>query len=91
MATSYLGIVSTRGLELLIEETEHVGLFLARRCYRRGAMRAALCWATLDAEDAEMIREMTHLGLQSAALWRLNRDAHQLGGVLPTVFADGAA
>lgn len=91
MTNAYLGILTLRGLEQVCEETEHAARFLARRCHRRGALPAALCWATLDRQDAQIIEQLIRLGLFAPALWRLNADARQLGTLPPACSAGDAA
>lgn len=90
MTQSYLGVVSRRGLEQLVEETEHAAIFLNRRCYRRRT-DLALCWATLDTQDAETIHCLLRLRLHTSALWRLDADAIQRGYLPPAGVVGDAA
>lgn len=83
MAQSYLGVLTTRGLERLEEESEHAARFLIRRCYREAPRWTALCWATFEPQAAETIRQLTRCGLYRAALWRFERCAIEWGCVPP--------
>ena len=85
MTNSYLGIISPRGLETLVVETEHAALFLARRMARRPLDEAIGCWAVLDDHKARDITRQISCGRFQEALCRLNAQALHLGPVLPPV------
>ena len=59
MANSFVGIISPRGLELLLPETEHALPFLVRRAYRRRPTEAVCYWAVMqDSAAAEVRRQL---------------------------------
>lgn len=59
MTNSYLGIVTARGLETLVVETEHAAPFLLRRVARRPFGEALALWAVLDDRVAREPRTET--------------------------------
>lgn len=83
MARSYLGVVTRRGLERLVEETEHAARFLQRRAGDPRSPAAALLWAAIEPQDAEAIAVLAKVGLFRDALWRLSRDALHGGAFAP--------
>ena len=82
MTNSYLGIISPRGLETLVVETEHAALFLARRMARFDLDETIGCWAVLDDKKARDISRQIRCGRFREALCRLNTQALHLGTVL---------
>ena len=59
MVNSYVGIITSRGLESLYPETEHAVPFLARRAHRGGPTEAVCYWAVLqDSVAAEVERQL---------------------------------
>jgi len=84
MTNSYLGIITPRGLEALVLETDHDALFLNRRVERQFQGDAILCWAVLDARTARNV--IGHIGFRrfGEALDQLNRRAIHLGTLLPS-------
>ncbi len=83
MTLSYLGIISTRGLESLQLETNHAARFFMRRAYDRQSARALCCWAVLGQHEAAFIRRLIQAGDSNKALLMLNILAVHLGTLLP--------
>ena len=80
---SYLGIITPRGLETLVVETEHAAPFLLRRVSRQPLGELVACWAVLDETEArEVARHVAGRRFQEA-LCQLNALAIDLGTVLP--------
>lgn len=55
MARSYVGIISPRGLESLLPETEHAVPFLVRRAYGRRSGEAVCYWAVMPDSTARQV------------------------------------
>ena len=83
MAQSYLSLVSSRGLESLVPETEHALPFLLRRAYRRCPHEAICCWAVVPARAVYRVRALIATGRHLQALIALNVEAHELGTIPP--------
>ena len=83
MVDSYLGIITCRGLELLVLETEHAERFLQRRVGRDQRQASICCWALLSEDAAWRVRLLVRLGLRLEALELLNAEALSLGTLLP--------
>ena len=83
MTSSYLGIITSRGLEALVLETEHAALFLNRRVARLPQGDAILCWAVLDGRTARDLTGQISSRRFGEALDQLNRRAIHLGTLLP--------
>ena len=83
MTNSYLGIITSRGLEALVLETEHAALFLNRRVARRFQGDAILCWAVLDGRSARVLTGHISARRFGEALDQLNCRAIHLGTLLP--------
>lgn len=77
MAQSYLGIITRRGLESLIPETEHAAPFLLRRIRR--CRDTLCCWAVLADATAAELDVLVNLGCYLEALQKLNCEASDLG------------
>ena len=79
MTDSYLGLVTRRGLEALVIETEHAEVFLLRRVRRRFSGDAYCYWAVLDNTVAHQI--VRHVSCQrfADALRKLRADATHIG------------
>ena len=90
MVGSYVGIITKRGLESLIPETEHALMFLMRRLARHG--HEAFCyWVVMSEEDARRAA----LQIQSQhffdALVTVNQSCVCIGSVAPGTTVDSAA
>ncbi|MDA7979472.1 MAG: hypothetical protein MPJ50_11970 [Pirellulales bacterium] len=83
MARSYLGIITPRGLERLVPETEHAAPFLLRRAHRDVTQQTCCCWAVLSEITASDVRRDVSRGKFWSALARLNIEAEHLGTLLP--------
>lgn len=88
MADSYLGIITRKGLELLVWETEHAERFLQRRVRRDQRLASLCCWALLSEEAAWRVRLLVRLGLHREALKLLNAEALSLGTLWPEAADD---
>lgn len=88
MSNSYLGIITPRGLETLVVETEHAAIFLLNRVARRPANDALVAWAVLDDRTAKKL--LGHIARRhfADALNKLETDAIHLGPLLPSVDDD---
>jgi hypothetical protein len=83
MVRSYVGIISRRGLELLLPETEHAVPFLLRRAYCRHSAGAICCWAVMqDAAAGEVQRQLLFRRYEDAFL-SLRVKAACFGTILP--------
>jgi len=88
MTNSYLCIITPRGLETLVLETEHAARFLYRRVERYPGGEAIACWAVLDDRTA---RDVTHhVGFRrfQEALDQFSTRAVHLGTILPPMVDD---
>ncbi len=83
MAHAYLGILSARGLELLVPETEHALAFLLRRAYRRRPHKLACCWAVMPEDAASGIHMLISAGLYEQAFLALNAESLEIGTIPP--------
>lgn len=88
MARCYLGIITPRGLETLVPETEHATPFLLRRAYRRRPTLAVCCWAVLAEPAAVQVRQQLELQQFRDALVTLNDEAVYMGTLLPPAAED---
>lgn len=88
MTSSYLGIVSRRGLKTLQLENDHLARFFLRRAYGRRRARLLCCWAILDDTHAEFIQRLIHTGDPNNALFMLNLLSIDLGTLLPEATDD---
>ena len=84
MINSYLGLVSRKGLEMLVLETKHAETFLLKRTARRGGRDAFCCWAVLPERAVWEIQLDLCGGRYREALTKLNAEARFLGTVLPS-------
>ena len=84
MARSYLGIVTRRGLESLVPETEHAVPFLLRRAGRWRPTPAFCCWAVLPEIAFFKTQYQLDCGHFRDALLTLNAEALHLGTLLPS-------
>ena len=85
MNRSYIGVVTTTGLEAIYSETDDVRRFLSRRLYRRRPNEAFCCWAVMTAEEAEYIDHQTKAGEHQLALRALQEYSVHFGSILPTM------
>ena len=83
MTNSYLGIISRRGLETLVPETEHAALFLFRRLARRPIGEATAFWAVLDETAASEVAGHVRYGQFNVALRQLSTRTQDWGTLLP--------
>jgi hypothetical protein len=83
MTRTYLGIVTRRGLETLVPETEHAEKFLLRRVGRESHREPICCWAALSDQAARNVQVELHCGRYRQALVLLNAEAYFLGTILP--------
>lgn len=65
---AYLGIVSSRGLEWLLPESDHVLRFLAGQAYAHLPVTGICCWAAMQARTAMQIQGELEGGDADAAL-----------------------
>ena len=91
MTNSYLGIVTARGLETLVVETEHAAPFLLRRVARRPFGEALALWAVLDDRVARDLTQHISGGRFEVALRELDARALHLGTLLPPLPEDHRA
>lgn len=89
MSNSYLGIITPRGLETLVIETEHASLFLLRRVARRPFGEAIAFWAVLDDRTARDVTRQIGGRQFEDALRQLNARALHLGTLPPPLQEDG--
>ncbi|NLY01871.1 MAG: hypothetical protein GXY83_37775 [Rhodopirellula sp.] len=91
MTNSYLGIVTPRGLETLVVETEHAAPFLLRRVARRPFGEVLALWAVLDDRTAHDLTQQITGGRFDDALRELDARALHLGTLLPPLQEDHRA
>ncbi len=82
MTSSYVGIITRRGLEFFLPETKHAARFLLRRASRLSFAPAVCYWAVLRDSHAARIRWMLHEGNSLEALNILQFAATSLGTLL---------
>ncbi len=83
MRTGFLGIISPRGLESLVPETEHAALFLTRRAYRNRTAKAVCFWAVMDDSKIAEVRGHLYAQNRAEAFRVLRMAAHDFGTILP--------
>jgi hypothetical protein len=88
MDDSYLGIVTSRGLETFVLETEHAAAFLLRRARLHQASTSTCCWAVLDEDAAQAVSRWIKAQQFTEALKLLNLRAKHLGRMLPEITDD---
>lgn len=89
VTNSYLGIITKRGLERLVLETEHAALFLLRRVARLPFGSAIAFWAVLDDNTARLVTTLVAARHFQAALHQLDTRALHLGSLLPPLSEEG--
>jgi hypothetical protein len=88
VTNSYLGIITARGLETLVLETEHAAPFLFRRMARQPRGEAMGCWAVLDEKTARDLTRQVAARRFEEALRQLSIRALHLGTLLPPTQED---
>ena len=83
MGQAYLGIITSRGLESLVAETEHAMPFLQRRAYRRYPHEGICCWAVIKPSKVGRICALISAQQFLHALIALNVEAQELGTIPP--------
>ncbi len=83
MICAYVGIVTSRGLELFYNEGEHTARFLQARLRRIDQPRACCVWFVMDQTFGAVVRELLDAGHPDGA-WAFVRDAaREYGTLLP--------
>ena len=83
MVNSYVGIISRRGLESLLPETEHAVPFLVRRAYRRRPTEAVCYWAVMQDTAARKVKRQLQWKRYEDALLTLRTQAAHFGTISP--------
>ena len=83
MVKSYVGIISSRGLESLLPETEHAVPFLIRRAYRRRPTEAVCYWAVMQDTVAGEVKRQLEWKRYADALLTLRTLATYFGTISP--------
>ena len=81
---SYLGIITSRGLESLFLESDYTLRFLARLAYTDQPVRAVCYWAAMHVPEATEIQGQLDDGDSDRALQILQASARFLGPILPS-------
>lgn len=84
MMQSYVGIITHRGLESLLQESEQSRRFVARYAYQSSQGRSVCCWAAIPHSAAIDLRRLLDDGEADAALQILSSSARFLGPILPS-------
>jgi hypothetical protein len=90
MTDSYLAIVSSRGLERLVIETEHAAVFLFRQAARQSPGEAVVCWAVLDTKTARDITHHIKCRNHDEAFRQFSTRAYHLGALTPPLINNEA-
>jgi hypothetical protein len=83
MRNCFVGIISPRGLESLVPETDHAVPFLARRAYRRRPTEAVCYWAVMEDSAAEHVRRQLLRHHNEDAFLALRALAEHFGTIPP--------
>ena len=83
MIRSYVGIVTTRGLQAFYCENDHIVRFLNRRLYRHKPYAGLCYWAVMPDETANQVERQLELGEYVLALRTLQTHALHYGSILP--------
>ncbi|MHC4880785.1 MAG: hypothetical protein ACYTGL_30390 [Planctomycetota bacterium] len=83
MKTSFVGIASPSGLELMVPESDHVIRFLMRRAYRSKRTGAVCFWAIMDEAIAITVTDLLHSGRPEHALLVIQMLAVETGSFCP--------
>ena len=87
MNNSYLGIITPRGLETLVVETEHAAPFLLRRATKRPD-DAIVFWTVLDERTATNLTRHIECQRFEDAFDQLGVDAIHFGPLFPPLNED---
>jgi hypothetical protein len=88
MSNAFVGIISSRGLESLVPETEHALPFLVRRAYRRHPPEAVCYWAVMDEVVAEEVRRQLRGQCHEDAFLVLRTLSERFGTIPPPLDDD---
>jgi hypothetical protein len=80
---SYVAMASSQGLLTLLPESEAIVRDLVDRAYRRRRDSRLCLWVVMAAEDAAHVTAEIEAGELHSALVTLDREARQLGSILP--------
>lgn len=83
MSNAFVGIISSRGLESMVPETEHALPFLIRRAYRQQPPEAVCYWAVMDEAVAEEVHRQLRGQCHEDAFLVLRTLAECFGTVPP--------
>ena len=83
MNRSYVGIITHRGLESFLLETDQALRLLVRRAYRKRPLQALCYWAILGDDDAREVEQRVRSGALHDAVRTLESSASSLGPILP--------
>ena len=81
---SYLGIITSHGLQSLFLESEYVLRFLARLAYAEQPTRGVCYWAAIQVPEANEIQGQLEEGDNDTALQILQASARFIGPILPS-------
>ena len=84
MGRSYVGIISARGLESVLPETDHAVPFLVRRAYGRRSGEAVCYWAVMPDSTARAVELQLQAHLHEDAFRKLRGEAAHFGTILPS-------
>ena len=84
MNQSYVGVITTHGLQAIYLESDHLVRFLDRQLYRKQPFCGLCCWAVVADQVVEQIEIQIRLGESQAALKVLQEYADFLGPILPS-------
>jgi hypothetical protein len=88
MAKSYVGIVTPRGLESLVPETENAVALLMHRVYGKRSRNEACCWAVMPDAVARAVQDKLEWQRFKDALATMSAEAMYCGTILPSVYED---
>lgn len=81
MIASFVGVITHRGLELFLPETETASRFMHRRLRRCRQGHACCVWFVLDGGIAEIVGELIASD-EGAAAWVIVEQQARDGGIL---------
>lgn len=83
MITSYVGVITLRGLEFFLPESENAARFMQLRLQRCRQGHACCVWFVLDGDIAEFVARLI-VGDETEAAWAIVEGQARDGGlVLP--------
>ena len=88
MAKSYIGIISPRGLVLLVPETEETAAVVMRRTYGERSREQACCWAVMPDTVVDVVQEKLSRQRFHDALVTVSSEATCCGTILPPAYDD---